>query len=83
MHKLVIKNLKVSVGDKIILNDFNIEIKSGEIHVIMGPNGTRKSTLSKIIMGEKNYKIFDFLFRAFYNRRSNNCLWKRSFYEYT
>lgn len=57
MHKLVIKNLKASCDDKIILNDFNLEIKSGEIHVIMGPNGTGKSTLSKIIMGDQNYKL--------------------------
>ncbi|MDD3453454.1 MAG: Fe-S cluster assembly ATPase SufC [Bacilli bacterium] len=57
MHKLIIKNLKASIENKVILNDFNIEINSGEIHAIMGPNGTGKSTLSKIIMGDPNYKI--------------------------
>ena len=41
---LNIKKLNVSVGDKKILNDFNIDIKDGEIHAIMGPNGTGKST---------------------------------------
>lgn len=54
---LKIENLTVTVGDKKILNDFNINIKNGEIHAIMGPNGTGKSTLSKVIMGNKNYKI--------------------------
>ena len=54
---LNIKKLNVVVGDKKILNDFNIEIKEGEIHAIMGPNGTGKSTLSKVILGNKNYEI--------------------------
>ena len=45
MHILKIENLKVSVENKIILNDFNLTIKSGETHAIMGPNGTGKSTL--------------------------------------
>ena len=57
MHTLKIKDLTVSVENKTILKDFNIEIKSGEIHAIMGPNGTGKSTLSKLIMGDSNYKI--------------------------
>lgn len=57
MHILKIENLTVSVENKTILKDFNIEIKSGEIHAIMGPNGTGKSTLSKVIMGDENYKI--------------------------
>ena len=57
MHTLKIKDLTVSVENKTILKEFNIEIKSGEIHAIMGPNGTGKSTLSKVIMGDSNYKI--------------------------
>lgn len=57
MHILKIKDLTVSVENKTILKDFNIEIKSGEIHAIMGPNGTGKSTLSKVIMGDNNYKV--------------------------
>ena len=54
---LNIKKLNVVVGEKKILNDFNIDIKDGEIHAIMGPNGTGKSTLSKVILGNKNYEV--------------------------
>lgn len=57
MHTLKIDNLTVEVENKIILKNFNLEIKSGEIHAIMGPNGAGKSTLSKVIMGDENYKI--------------------------
>ncbi len=57
MTNLKIKNLTVTVNNKEILKDFNLEIRPGEIHVIMGPNGTGKSTLTKIIMGDPNYKI--------------------------
>ncbi len=57
MQNLKIKDLTVKINGKIILNDFNLEIKSGEIHAIMGPNGTGKSTLTKVIMGDPNYEI--------------------------
>ena len=57
MNILKIENLTVKVANKTILKDFNLEIKSGEIHAIMGPNGTGKSTLTKVIMGDPNYKI--------------------------
>ena len=57
MHTLKIVDLCVSVDDKQILNKLNLEIHSGEIHAIMGPNGTGKSTLSKVIMGDSNYKV--------------------------
>ena len=57
MNILNIDNLTVEVEGKTILKDFSLEIKSGEIHAIMGPNGTGKSTLTKVIMGDDNYKI--------------------------
>ena len=46
-----IKDLKVDVLDKTIIDGLNLKINPGEIHAIMGPNGTGKSTLSKTIMG--------------------------------
>ncbi len=54
---LKIDKINVSVGDKKIINDFSLDIGSGEIHAIMGPNGTGKSTLSKVLFGNKNYKL--------------------------
>ena len=57
MHSLKITNLTVKIENKIILDKFNLEINSGEIHVILGPNGTGKSTLSKVIMGDPTYEI--------------------------
>lgn len=57
MHTLKIKNICVNIDDKEILKNFSLEIKSGEIHAIMGPNGTGKSTLSRVIMGDNRYKL--------------------------
>ncbi len=54
---LEIKNLFVHAEDKDILNNFNLVIKKGEIHAIMGPNGTGKSTLSKVIIGNDHYVV--------------------------
>ena len=55
--RLEIKDLSVSVKEKNILDDFNLVINPGEIHAIMGPNGTGKSTLSKVILGDENYSV--------------------------
>ena len=56
---LEIKNLSCSVVDTDypILDHFSLTIPDGEIHVIMGPNGTGKSTLSKVIMGHYQYEV--------------------------
>lgn len=54
---LNIKDLTVSIENKKILDNFNLTINAGQIHVIMGPNGVGKSTLTKVIMADSNYKI--------------------------
>lgn len=54
-----INNLEVATDNKIILKDFNLIINDGEIHTIMGPNGVGKSTLSRVIMGDPNYKVLN------------------------
>ena len=54
---LKINDLTVSVNDKVILKNFNLEIKLGEIHTLMGLNGSGKSTICKVLMGDTNYKV--------------------------
>ena len=57
MSELVIKNLHVNIEDKEILKGVDLTIKQGEIHAIMGPNGTGKSTLAYTLMGHPNYEV--------------------------
>ena len=57
MSVLEIKNLHVQIEDKKILKGVDLVLKTGEIHAIMGPNGTGKSTLSAAIMGKPNYEV--------------------------
>ncbi len=57
MKGLQIKNLVVKIGDKNVIDGLNLEIPAGEVHAIMGPNGTGKSSLSKAIAGHPDYKI--------------------------
>ena len=54
---LKIEDLSIKIEDRNVLNSFNIIIGNGEVHAIMGPNGTGKSTLSKVIMGSPDYKL--------------------------
>ena len=54
---LKINNLQASIEDKEILKGVTLEVKGGEIHAIMGPNGTGKSTLSQVIMGHPKYEV--------------------------
>lgn len=54
---LKIKNLEVSIDNRVILQNFNLEVKPGEVHAIMGPNGTGKSTLANVIAGKEGYDV--------------------------
>lgn len=57
MSKLEIIDLHVGIDGKEILKGVNLEMNTGEIHAIMGPNGTGKSTLSETIMGNPKYEV--------------------------
>ena len=57
MSQLEIKDLHINIGDKPIVKGFTLTIKQGEVHAIMGPNGTGKSTLAKAIAGHPDYTI--------------------------
>ena len=54
---LSIKNLHVSINGKEIIKGLNLEVKAGEVHAIMGPNGTGKSTLASVIAGREIYDV--------------------------
>ena len=54
---LEINNLHVSIDNKKILNGFSLTVNAGEVHAIMGPNGTGKSTLANILAGKEGYEI--------------------------
>lgn len=54
---LEIKNVKIIVDDKEILNNFNLNINNKEIHAIMGKNGIGKSTLANTLMGDPKYIV--------------------------
>ncbi|KYG93058.1 MULTISPECIES: Fe-S cluster assembly ATPase SufC [Paenibacillus] len=54
-----IEGLKATIEGKEILKGINLEMKGGEIHAIMGPNGTGKSTLASALMGHPKYEVTD------------------------
>ena len=57
MAELIISNLHVSIEGKEILKGLNLTVKKGEVHAIMGPNGTGKSTLAYTMMGHPSYEV--------------------------
>ena len=54
---LAIKDLKVEIDNKKILNGINLSVGGGEIHAIMGPNGSGKSTLANVITGKLSDEV--------------------------
>lgn len=54
---LSIRNLSASINGKEILKGINLEVNKGEVHAIMGPNGTGKSTLAYVIAGREGYNV--------------------------
>jgi Fe-S cluster assembly ATP-binding protein len=57
MSEMVIRNLHANVDGKEILKGVDLTIKPGEVHALMGPNGTGKSTLAYVLMGHPGYEV--------------------------
>ncbi len=54
---LEIQDLRVNIGEKPLLKGVSLTIRQGEVHALMGPNGTGKSTLAYALMGHPGYAI--------------------------
>jgi Fe-S cluster assembly ATP-binding protein len=54
---LEIRNLSVSIQDKLILDNLSLSVNAGEVAAIMGPNGSGKSTLAYVIAGKPGYEV--------------------------
>jgi len=57
MTEIIIRDLHVEIEGKEILKGLNLKVAQGEMHAIMGPNGTGKSTLANVIMGNPAYEV--------------------------
>jgi len=57
MSELVIQNLHAGINGREILKGVDLTVKQGEVHALMGPNGTGKSTLAYALMGHPSYEI--------------------------
>jgi len=54
---LIIKNLHAEVEGKQILKGINLTVRPGEVHAIMGPTGSGKSSLASVLAGKENYEV--------------------------
>jgi Fe-S cluster assembly ATP-binding protein len=54
---LRIRNLAAATGGKSILDGIDLDVRPGEVHVIMGPNGSGKSTLAQVLAGRDSYEV--------------------------
>jgi len=59
MSDLMIRNLHAGINGQEILKGVDLTVKQGEVHALMGPNGTGKSTLAYILMGHPAYEVFE------------------------
>jgi len=57
MSELSIRDLHVSIAGKEILKGVDLTVRKGEVHALMGPNGTGKSTLAYALMGHPSYEV--------------------------
>jgi len=57
MSEMQIRDLHAGIGGQEILKGVNLTVKQGEVHALMGPNGTGKSTLAYVLMGHPSYQV--------------------------